>query len=272
MGVAPHATRLPYTARNTEAMAPTTSNPSPLHRVPALRWQPGRDTLWAAVSIPLMWVIYWGNTVFTESQPLLALGLWFVLGNLLVCTLLPVWVVSRVAGEGWAGLGFTTRRWWLALPLTLFLGLGSLPFYLQLAGEVGVNPLEHLAYNLVILWEPLFVAGWLQLRFTKAFGWLPGILMATAAFALYHVGSAPPAVVATFVGSGLTYCVLMALTRNIWTLFPLAAGVSSGIGTLQAGLSFDWTTFATGLVVLVIQVLILVAVFGRRPRPATSSQ
>ncbi|MGJ3508687.1 CPBP family glutamic-type intramembrane protease [Enemella sp. A6] len=244
----------------------TAAEPSPLHRVPAVRWQPGRDTLWAGLSIPLMWAVYWGNTMLGNQQSLLALGLWFVVGNLVVCTLLPAWVVTRVAGEGWAGLGFTKRRWWLALGLTLFFGLGSLPFYFQQAAAAGVAPVEHLAYNLVILWEPLFVAGFLQLRFTRAFGWLPGIILATLGFAAYHVGSVPAVVLATFVGSGLTYCVLMAFTRNIWTLFPLAAGVSSAIGTLQAGLSFEWSTFWMGLVVLVFQVLILVAVFARRPR------
>lgn len=215
-----------------------------------------------------MWAIYWANTALSSSgQTLPSLFIWFVLGSLIVCTLVPAWVVSRVAGEGWAGLGFTTRRWWLALPLTLFFGLGSLPFYLQLANESGVSPWQHLAYNLVILWEPLFVAGWLQLRFTKAFGWLPGIVLATLGFGLYHVGSVPLETVAVFLGSGLLYCVLMALTRNIWTLFPLAAGVSSGIGTLQAGLAFDWTVFASGVVVLVLQLLILLVVFRTR-RPA----
>lgn len=244
-------------------MNDATTPESPLHRVPILRWAPGRDTLWAAASIPMLWLCYWANSQLAESQPLLALGIFFIIGNLLVCTLLPALVITKVAGEGWAGLGFTKRRWWLALPLTLFFGLGSLPFYLQLANEAGVDPIQHLAYNMVVLWEPLFVYGWLQLRFTRAFGWLPGIVLAALGFAIYHLGSVPVSAVAVFLGSGLLFCVLMALTRNLWTLFPIAAGVSSGIGTLQSGLSFDWTAFATGLVVLVLQVLILVVVMRR---------
>ena len=238
---------------------------SPLDKLPVVRWQPGRDTVWAAASIPMMWACYWANTKLTESQPMVALALFFVVGNLVVCTLLPALVVTRVAGEGWAGLGFTKRRWWLALILTLFFGLGSLPTYLTAANQAGVDPVQHLAYNMVILWEPLFVYGWLQLRFSKALGWLPGIILAALGFAIYHLGSVPLETVAVFAGTGLAFCAIMALTRNLWTLFPLAAGVSSGIGTLQAGLSFDWTAFFTGLVVLVIQIVILVVVFRRRP-------
>lgn len=162
-------------------------------------------------------------------------------------------------------------RWWLALILTLFLGLGSLPAYLEAANQADVDPVQHLAYNMVILWEPLFVYGWLQLRFSKAFGWLPGIFLAALGFAIYHIGSVPMGTVAVFAVTGLIFCAVMALTRNLWTLFPLTAGVSSGIGTLQAGLSFDWTAFTTGLVVLVIQAVILIVVFRQRSAPAPAA-
>lgn len=242
----------------------------PSDRPPVLAWRPGRDTAWALLSIPLMWLCYWLNTQFTASQPIVATLIFFVVGNLVVSTALPAWVVTRVAGEGWAGLGFTRRRLWLALLVTAVLGFGSLQQYLAAAQRAGVDPLEHLAYNLVILWEPLFVYGWLQLRFTRAFGWLPAIVLTALGFAAYHIGSVPPETLLVFAITGVVYAAFMALTRNLWSLFPLAAGVSSGIGTLQSGLSFTWSVAAVGVVVLIAQAVILWWVVGRRRAPVAA--
>ena len=230
---------------------------------PALRWAPGRDTVWALLSIPLMWGCYFANTKLSSSNQGLALLIYFVLGNLIVCTLLPA-IVVRTTGEGAWGLGFTRHRLIPALIIMVVAGLGSLPYYLSLAADKGVDPIQHLAYNLVVLWEPLFVYGWLQLRFTKAFGWLPGIVLAALGFVVYHLGSVPPSGLVVFFITGLAFGALMAITRNLWCIIPLTAAVSSGIGTLQSGLSFDWTTAATGAVVLLVQVAILVWVFRRR--------
>ena len=53
------------------------------------------------------------------------------------------------------------------------------------------DPLPNIAYNAIAFWEPLFVFGWLQLRFERAFGIIAGILMAALSFAAYHIGSFP---------------------------------------------------------------------------------
>ena len=240
-------------------------------RAKAVQWQPGADTVWALVSIPLMWGCYYANTQLSAGNPVLALVIFFLIGNILVCTLLPALVVRRVAGEGAWGLGFTRHRLWTALAIMLIAGLGSLPYYLQLAGQTGVDPIEHLAYNLVVFWEPLFVYGWLQLRFTRAFGWLPAIVLSSLGFVAYHVGSVPLPGLITFFITGIVFGIIMAITRNLWSIVPLTAAVSSGIGTLQSGLSFDWSTAASGAVVLLVQIVILVLIF-RRPAPVSTPE
>lgn len=238
---------------SSDATGSTAQSPRPRW----IGWRPGPDTIWALASIPLMWLCYWANTMLTDSQPWLSLIVFFGIGNILVCTVLPAWVVTRVVPEGWAGLGFTRRRLVPALIITAVFGLGSLTYYLQLAGAAGVDPIRHLAYNMVILWEPLFVYGWLFLRFRRAFGWLPAMVLSAGGFAAYHLGSVPVDLLLVFFATGVVACALMAITKNLWTIFPLTSGVSSAIGTVQSGLSFSWSTFVIGVVVLLFQALIL---------------
>ncbi|MFV0427104.1 MAG: type II CAAX prenyl endopeptidase Rce1 family protein [Beutenbergiaceae bacterium] len=234
------------------------------------QWRPGRDTIWALASIALMWLCYWSNTMLEQRQSWLSLVVFFIVGNIVVCTVIPAWVVTRGTDEGWAGLGFTRNRLVISLVITVVMSAGSLTYFLQLAQASGVDPVQHLAYNMVILWEPLFVYGWLYLRFRRAFGWLPGIVLAAAGFAGYHLGSVPLSLLAVYFSTGLLFSILMAITRNLWVIFPLASGISSGIGTVQAGLEFTWETAATGAVVLLVQGLVLWLIF--RSRPALKGQ
>lgn len=193
------------------------------------------------------------------------LALYLLLGNLAVVTVIPAWVLTRRRTEGLAGRGFTRYRLGIALLMSVVLALGSLPTYLGAAVQAGVDPAEHLAYNLTILWEPLFVYGWLLLRFRRAFGWLPGVLGAAAGVAAHHLGSVPPITLLVFFVTGVVFAAVMAAVRNLWVMFPLAAGVSSAIGTLQAEVDFTWALAATGLVILAVQAAILV-LFGRHRR------
>ncbi len=231
--------------------------------VPLARWAPRADTWWALATVGLMWVAYWGNAHLGQ-WPMAALAVYFVLGNLVVATLIPAWIVGRVRREGAAGLGFTRYRLGIALIVTVVLAVGSLPTFLASAAAAGIDPVQHLAYNLTILWEPLFVYGWLLLRFRRAFGWLPGILLAAAGFAIYHLGTVPLEIVLVFFVTGIVFCAVMAAVRNLWVMFPLAAGVSSAIGTLQAGLVFTWETAISGFAVLLVQALVLWFVLRRR--------
>ena len=56
-----------------------------------------------------------------------------------------------------------------------------------------VDLLPHLIFNGLVLWEVLFVYGWLQLRFEKAFGYILAPILSALCFCFYHVGSFAPA-------------------------------------------------------------------------------
>lgn len=234
-------------------------------------FRPTNATWIAVATVPPMWAVYYTNTRWMDSHHIWALLIYFVVGNIVLATLIPALVV-RCDG-GLARLGFTQQRLQWAAGLSLLLGVGSAPQAFKLAAEAGADVWPHLAYNGLILWEPLFVYGWLQLRFRDAFGWLPAPILSAIAFGLYHVGSVPITSALGFVGIGLVFGIIFTLVPNMLVLFPLTWAVSSAIGTLQSGLAFGWDVVVIGAVVLIIQVVILVTVgqTGRRGRSGKSA-
>lgn len=215
-------------------------------------WDPGSDTLIALVTLLGIWACYWAGT--TVHSALLYAGV------LVFGTLVPAVVVLRRRREGMAGLGITRRFLLLSLIISVVLGAGSAFQLVTLAVEHDVALLPHLLGNLVVLWEPLFVFGWLYLRWERAFGWLPAILLVGVGFAVQHVGSVPSAVALGFGAFALGFAIVVALVRNLLVLWPLCYPVASGIGTLQSGFSMGWDDVAYGAALLVAQIAILALV------------
>lgn len=218
----------------------------------ALAWDPGLDTLLAFATLLAFWGCYWaGSTVHSA----------FLIGGILVFgTLVPAWVVLRQRAEGLEGLGITRRFLLISLLVSAVLGAGSAYQLFSLAAEMGVLVLPHLIGNLLVLWEPLFVFGWLFLRWERAFGWLPAIFLVGVGFALQHVGSVPLPVAISFGAFAVAFGIVFAIVRNLAILWPLFYPVASGIGTLQSKVIFDWVDVVSGAVLLVVQVALLAVV------------
>lgn len=224
----------------------------PLPRRHVLTWAPGVDTAIAAGTLLAFWACYWAGTVVHPG--------FLYAGILVVGTLVPAWVVLRLRREGLAGLGLTRRRLLPALIVSAVLGAGSAYQLVTVASAQGVPLLPHLLGNLVVLWEPLFVIGWLYLRWERAFGWLPAIVLVGVGFVLQHLGSVPVGAAIGFGAFALVAAVLFALVRNLLVLWPLFYPVASGIGTLQGGFAMGWEDVAVGVVLLLAQLAILAAV------------
>jgi membrane protease YdiL (CAAX protease family) len=223
-----------------------------------VQWAPGSDTAVACVTALMMVAIYFVIAHVEPARGVVRFLLMVVVSSLFLTVLFPAYYVLHIRGESLRALGITTRRWWLALLLSIVLALTSFPTLLaQAAQHPGVNLLPHVLFNGLLLWEPFFVHGWLQLRFERAFGVLPGIVLAGVCFGGYHLGMAPWSGVAKIIGIGMVYGGLFRLTRNLLTLFPLTWAVGSGIGTLEANLEYGWDAVAVYAVVLLIQVAAL---------------
>ena len=214
-------------------------------------WSPSSDTLVAVLTEIAMIAAYWTATHLLSRgwDGVLVLG---VLTNLGLNVLFPVWWIVYHRRQPLSELGITTRRW---LP-SLLIGVALAAFSsLGLRHRVaGTDWLPHVLFNAVILWEPFFVYGWLQLRYDRAFGIIPGVLLAALSFAAYHIGTYPPAGLVTLLVSGLFFAAIFRPTSNLLTMWPLFWGVSSSIGTLMGGMQFTWDQVATWSVILLIQL------------------
>ena len=195
-------------------------------------WSPNGDTLVALLSEIVMIAAYWTTTHLLSGgwDDVLIFG---VLTNLGLNVLFPVWWIAYYRKQPLSELGITTRRW---LP-SLLIGIGLAAFSsLGLRHKAaGMDWLPHVLFNAVILWEPFFVFSWLQLRFDRAFGIVPGVLLAGLSFAAYHIGTYPPAGLVTLLIWGLIFAAIFRLTSNLLTMWPLLWCIGSSIGTLMGG-------------------------------------
>lgn len=234
---------------------------SPVHELPqrAIRarrhvvaWNPRGDTLIAFGTLLAFWASYWAGTT---------INVWFLLiGIVVLGTLIPAVTVLGRQGEGWEGLGLRRRFLVPSLVVSAVLGVGSAYQLYATAAELGVAVVPHLLANVLVLWEPFFVFGWLFLRWERAFGWLPAIVLTGVGFAVQHVGSVPFAAAVSFGAFALAFALVFALVRNLAILWPLFYPIASGIGTLQAGFAMGWGDVASGAALLVVQVGVLVVV------------
>lgn len=167
--------------------------------------------------------------------------------------------VLHLRREGLAGLGIRRRFLVISLIVSAVMGIGSAFQLVALANELGTPVVPHLLSNLLVFWEPLFVFGWLFLRWERAFGWLPAILLTGAGFTLQHIGAVP---IEAAVGFGLFavgFGIVFAFVRNLAILWPLFYPVASGIGTLQAGFAMGWSNVVSGAVLVVVQAVVITA-------------
>ena len=232
----------------------------------AMAFEPTRRTWLAIASVPAMWLFYWGESAVREWSVAWSLVLFLGGACLLVATLLPL-MANRADGRNLSGLGITRHRWRWAL-LIAVISLGSVPALLDTAAGAGVDPGTHLLYNLTVLWEPLFLFGWLQLSFERAFGYVCAPVMTAIAFGGYHLGSVPVGTALGFAAVGLVMGAVFAITNNLLSMWPLTWAVSSGIGSIDAGLSFGRDEVVAGVAVLTVQLamFVVVARAGRRTR------
>ncbi len=236
----------------------------------AVRWQPGQDTLVAAATALLMVGFYYANA--HSRNPAVNVA-WLVGANMCLNVLFPIAYVLYVRRQGLDAVGITARWWWLAALISILWSIRSWPA-LQAAAmrRPEVDLLPHVVGNGLVFWEPFFVHGWLQLRFERAFGVIPGILLAAACFAAYHVGTYPLEIVQRFFIAVAIHAALFRITRNLLTVWPLTHAITSATGTLRGAFIFDWTADAVraGLLAVEFAAIAAMAWYARRHRAVTA--
>ena len=232
-----------------------------------LRWRPCGDTAVALLTAVVMVGLYYANT--RVQSPAFSLVVFVILTNGVLNVLFPAYYVLVLRREGLDQLGITRRWWWLAVLLSVAI---SVLFWPQLQSVVAQHPgtdlLPLLLANGLILWEPFFVYGWLQLRFERAFGVIPGIGLAAVCFGAYHLGTFPLSGVGSLVLLGVFFGVLFRVAGgNLLALWPLTWAVTSSIGVLEGGFGLGWSDVAAYALLLIVQVVAIALMARHVDRP-----
>lgn len=192
-----------------------------------LRWNPSSDL----AAVALSWILVVGalyTATFIIGQEVWGGIAYFLMYALVGATLfgigLPLLWMVVVRKRTIADLGLTTRRWALSLGLQIvFVLIVNVPQLLraELPSFQQLLPLLLLALT-IGFFEAVYWRGWVQLRLEEAFGILPGILLASVLYSLYHIGygmASDEMVFLFFIG--VMFAVAFRITKSILILWPL---------------------------------------------------
>jgi uncharacterized protein len=174
-------------------------------------------------------------TVFTVTN---VLGLFLCFGaGLVVGVVGPIFYTVR-RGRPLSDLGLWLGNWKPAVALGVI--LAAIQFAITLFGYPLPEPegwVPLLVMSLTVgAFETVFFRGFIQARLSASFGRAPGIAVASALYAAYHVGYGMGGEGMVFLfGLGIVYSVAFALTRNVLVLWPLLTPLGSFFNTLSTG-------------------------------------
>lgn len=213
-----------------------------------VRFEPGSDTLVAVCSLLGLWGIYYFQST---SESVESVVLFLLVGNLVLTILFPLYYVCYVRNEPLSEIGVTRTGWKRAVVVSTFGALALAPGLL-FVDESAVVLAPHVITIGLMLWEPLFVHGFLQIRFERAFGPVLGILLASGGFVLFHVGAVAPAGLVTLGLIGLFHAVLFrAFDRNLLVLWPILWAIGSSQGTVDS-VVFGWEEASAYVAILLV--------------------
>ena len=190
-------------------------------------WSPTRHTALAlsagAASIALSLLL-----VPLAGRPVWAAGVRDVGQIGLVGVALPLWFVLR-NGESLAAFGFHVHRWRAFLAINLALAAALLVQMMRVTPVPAdftwsSDNLWRAAYVAVsLVFELVFFYGFLRTLFERAFGVVPGIVLAAGFYALHHAGFQPEFTKLFLVG--VLYGTTMRLGNSVLLIFPFFIGV-----------------------------------------------
>jgi membrane protease YdiL (CAAX protease family) len=244
------------------------------------RWQPTQHT-WVAVGTGLLAFAFSASLLLFEpgSVPaqLIHNGLIYV-----VCGAAIPWSYTiSVERETPAALGLKRERWVLSLILSLVVAGLFVPmlFFEGDLASVGWGNVAKASFVLAGaggLFELFLYYGFIHLRLEKAFGTIPAILLTSAIYVLWHVGTQLPLepdplyAVWKLFWVGVMYQSVFSLTRNLLVIWPLflAVGVmldfAVNIGAVENVVGdLPW---AVGAVAVMAAVGVALTLVSRRNR------
>ena len=248
------------------------------------RFQPSMDLLVVLVSfLSLIITLYYTWKLFTITSVLVPLSM-FILG-----VLIPILYNSFVKDQPLSEIGIRKTYWQRSLVLGFILSIliviapvppgltATTTTFIAAVKDltfIELLPLLALEITAGLFWT-IFFCGWIQLRFERAFGAIPAILVAAALFALHHAGYgetiSPSHMVPLFM-AGIVNSTIFRITRNIlilWPFFIAKTGLSSDLLQWNLRLPFESTYTYFGVLIL---MWLSIAVTHYQQKKAVSSQ
>jgi len=217
----------------------------------------------AALYIAVVVLFRVAFTVFTEAN---VLGLFLCFGaGLVLGVAVPVLYTLR-RGRTLSDLGLGLGNWKQAVLLGLI--LTSVQFAITLFGYALPAPVDWVPLLVMSLtvgaFETVFFRGFVQTRLSASLGQAPGIAIAAALYAAYHVGYGMDVEGMVFLfGLGVAYAIAFAVVRNVLVLWPLLTPLGSFFNNLNSGdIQLPWEAilgFADVLALMAASILL-----GRR--------
>jgi len=229
-----------------------------------MHWQPGRDTLVALGSYVLVVAaLFVAFQVFTTTR---VAANFITFGPLALGVLgvgVPLFYTVLVRRRSLADVGVTGQRLLPSLALSLVLGWDV---YRNTVATLGVSWSRDLVPLIAMvvavgLFEAIFFRGWLQLRFEAAFGLVPGLLLGSLCYSLYHAGyGMEPGELVTLFFLGVTFGAMFRLTKNVMVLWPFYTPVGGLFSNLNEGLALPFeATYGFVLTIALMMGLVVAA-------------
>jgi membrane protease YdiL (CAAX protease family) len=198
------------------------------------QWQPSGETL-VAVIAGFVVIGLSAAMLPTRHCPWLSILIRDIGQIYLVGILFPLLYILRT-GNRFAEFGFTLKRWYIFLPINLVLGALLLLMFLS---ESPIPADFHVTSAVVwkaafvmvaVFFELIFFYGFLRTLFEKAFGIVPGIILAALFYSFHHIGFQPEYGKLIFVG--LLYALVYRLGNSALLLYPFFLGVGGAYDVL----------------------------------------
>jgi membrane protease YdiL (CAAX protease family) len=227
-----------------------------------VRWQPTWDLTVVAVSwLLVVGTLYIATVVVTPDA---SGGIpYFLLYAVLMAAVfgigLPLFWMVVIRHRQISDLGLTLRRWRSSVVLQLILSV-----ILFLTGpEFDFPPLSNLIPLLSLVlaigfFEAVFWRGWVLQRLEESFGLIPGILLASALYSVYHIGYAMPVDEMVFLFFiGIMFAVVFKLTGSILILWPVFQPMGQLITLSEEGLALPLISTLGFIDVIVVMVIFI---------------
>lgn len=239
-----------------------------------IRFQPSADLLVVFASYLIMVTGLYATWIkFTITSAWVPISM-FILG-----ILVPITYNNLIKKRPLSETGISKKYWLGSLILGLILSVPILiapapsPSHISLIAAVKALTFTEFLPLLVFeitacLFLTMFFCGWVQMRFERAFGAIPAILITAAFFALHHVAYGEPIslfYLVHFIG-GFIYAAIFRITRNIFIVWPFFASATSLNTDLGWGLRLPFETMYGYISVLVLMWLFIAIVHRMQKR------